>query len=242
MASIYHKIYVALGGKKGSFLQRHWEKIRMMSVSKKKSKLLPIYGMEMLIKFRSSCNKYGVKGWLEYGTLLGAYREHSFISHDNDLDVGMYADDYSHDFEKLLLNDGFSKIHEYYLVDARTGEKKLTEVGLYYQGFTIDIFLTIRGGETRKSYVYLFDTFDNSPKLKVKYFTLQQVEPLQTLTIDNEPFLVPYHPEKLLSKVYGDDFMIPQRGWMPDINNPYVKFVERDLEYGEHIHFSHNKK
>ena len=31
--------------------------------------------------------------WLNYGTLLGAYRDHDFITHDNDLDIGMYWKD-----------------------------------------------------------------------------------------------------------------------------------------------------
>lgn len=237
MSSIYHKIYVALGGKKGSFLQRHWERFRTISVSKKKSKLLPVYGMEMLKIFRITCEECGVKGWLEYGTLLGAYREKSFIPHDNDLDVGMYADEYSLVFEQSLLNYGFIKKHEYYLVNATNNSRTLTEVGFSYYEFTIDIFLTEKGGDTRKAYVYLFDTFDDSPKLKVKYFTLQQVEPLQTLTIDGEPFLAPRLPEDTLAKVYGDDFMTPQRGWMPSTSNPNVTYVERDAEYGEHIIF-----
>lgn len=237
MASIYHKVYVALNGKKGSFLQRHWERFRMMAVSRKKSKLLPVYGMEMLKIFRNTCEKHEVKGWLEYGTLLGAYREKSFIPHDNDLDVGMYADDFSTDFEQTLTISGFKKIHEYYLVTVAKGTKELTEVGFAYHGFTIDIFLTKRGGSNRKAYVYLFDSFDDSPQLKVKYFTLPLVEPLQSLTINDEPFLVPDSPDNILKKVYGDDFMIPQRGWMPNNKNPFVTFVERDIAYGEHLSY-----
>ena len=234
MASIYHKIYVMLGGKKDSFLQRKWSKYRTMAISKKKSKLLPLYGMEMLKIFRATCEEQGVKGWLEFGTLLGAYREKSFIPHDNDLDVGMYAEDYTNDFESSLLKKGFSKRHEYYLVNPERGTRNLTELGFSYHNFTIDIFLTEKPDKIRKLYVYLFDTFEDSAQLKVKYFTLEKVEPLQTITIDDEQFYAPHQPEQILKKVYGEDFMIPQSKWMPSEKNPYVTYIEREIEYGEH--------
>ncbi len=237
MASLYHKVYVALGGKKGSFLQKKWAKFRMMKVSREKSKLLPLFGMAMLKIFRESCQEHNIKGWLEYGTLLGAYREKSFIPHDNDLDVGMYFSDYTKEFEETLVSKGFLKKHEYYLVNPTKGTKDLMELGFSYRNFTIDIFLCNKSEKTRKSYIFLFDPFDESSQLKVKYFTLNPVEPLGVLTINDEPFSVPYRPDELLMKIYGDDFMIPQKGWMPSEDNPNVSYPDRSCEYGIHIRF-----
>ena len=42
-------------------------------------------GQDLLARFNSAMKNAGIDYWLDFGTLLGAYREHGLIKHDMDL-------------------------------------------------------------------------------------------------------------------------------------------------------------
>ena len=50
--------------------------------------------LEIIAELREICNKYDLKMFACYGTLLGSVREHGYIPWDDDIDVGMVGDDY----------------------------------------------------------------------------------------------------------------------------------------------------
>ena len=49
---------------------------------------------ELLKQFDELCDSLGIRYFLMYGTLIGAIRHKGFIPWDDDLDVGMFYDDY----------------------------------------------------------------------------------------------------------------------------------------------------
>ena len=50
---------------------------------------------EMLTFIDKICKKHDIKWWLNYGTLLGAYRHGSFIPWDDDVDISMTRKDFN---------------------------------------------------------------------------------------------------------------------------------------------------
>ena len=78
---------------------------------KQYSELIPLHEAlkEMIDDFAAICNRAGVSFYLVYGTLLGAARHHDIIPWDDDVDLGMFRDDY-----KKLINYFKQNSEEYY--------------------------------------------------------------------------------------------------------------------------------
>ena len=51
--------------------------------------------LELYLIFKDICNKYGLKHWVMYGSLLGAVRHDGFIPWDDDVDVAMPREDFN---------------------------------------------------------------------------------------------------------------------------------------------------
>lgn len=226
-------LYYVFGGKKGSFLQQKWSAYCMNREKKQKQKYFKKYGMEMLLLFFEICRNHGINCWLEYGTLLGAYRNASFIPYDIDLDVGIPANEFSEELEQKLFENGFKRVRDFVLVDVANNTKMLTELCYAYKGGTIDVFLSFEEGDVRNSYVYINEYADDAQtRRKVKMFLLDKAFPMSKLTINGVSFTGPSNPAKVLAKIYGENFMTPLPNWKPNRNNPYVKYLDANSFYG----------
>lgn len=58
-------------------------------------RIMQLCDFELLSIFDLFCKKHNLNYWLDYGTLLGAYRHSGFIPWDDDLDVSMMREDYN---------------------------------------------------------------------------------------------------------------------------------------------------
>ena len=111
--------------------------------------------IKMLDSFTSVCEKYGLRYFVDYGTLLGAVRHRGFIPWDDDVDVSMPRIDYERLINLFEQNDRlfgktfklatFSNRYNVYkpymnLVDTSTITVSNVRKKRYYYPIWIDIF------------------------------------------------------------------------------------------------------
>lgn len=168
--------------------------------------------------------------WLEFGTLLGAYREKNIISHDYDLDFAIDEAECTEEFINWLTKFGF-KLHHTMKLKSNIPSLNgfIAEyVFRYRSSVNIDLFVCKKLNDSR-----LFFAFDSEDGLtreetKEKYNGALRVV-MRTLSdfslIDIEllgfNFKAPSPIERHLEELYGTDFMTPKA----------YKFSERPRQF-----------
>ena len=189
----------------------------------RRSSLLRENFQEVLkIIYNSQLNKYDL--WLDFGTLLGFYRENDFINHDLDMDFGIIINDYD-DFlekEKYLIKKGFSRTKEFYY------KNRLVELSYSYKGLNVDFIVYRRKADVIESDTIFFMT--NALGKPTRYEVYNYSLPFSELEEHNFKAVeikVPNNAREYLSKLYGEDFEVPNTNYNWK-ENPIYKRVSAE--------------
>lgn len=234
---MYQKIRSILyrNGYMNSPLQKFWVLLqkpfeKTMKVNKIKS--VHRKGEKLLREFNSITQELNINCWLEFGTLLGAYRDKSFISFDYDIDMGMYAKDFTSEFQNILKEKGFRAVKCYYLVDVKNQSKNISEMTYKYNGIYFDVFLSYEKGEKRQLNVYTTCIDDVDTKFNCRQYCLDNANELVDVYINGIKCKSPGNPHNYLSSIYGENYMTPIQGWKQSNTNPVMKMLDSNLFYG----------
>lgn len=99
-------------------------------------------GLTMLAKADEVLSSMGIKAFLTYGALLGAYRDHGFISYDPDIDLGILADDVPENMHQIMAKAGFQLYRQNVLAES----EQVVEETYVYNKLHLDIFYYFREG------------------------------------------------------------------------------------------------
>lgn len=175
------------------------------------------YGLPCLGTINKIMNEANIKYWVDFGTLLGIYRDGKFIDHDFDIDLGMYEKDYNKDVEELLVKNGFKKIREFYAYG------KLCEQTWNWNGVLVDVFLYKE--EKEKMFIYNFYTdgeaiiekIDNKTSkccnLDAEKCYCPKVEVVEKHDFQGMEVNIPKNVVEYLVMNYGENFMTPDKYW-----------------------------
>lgn len=178
------------------------------------SRLMRREGLRMLSAAISAFDEIGIKAFLTYGVLLGAYREHNFISYDPDIDLGVLADDVPEDLHKKLSSFGF-KLIKYGVL---AGSEQVIEETYLYGKLHLDIFYYFKEGNDYYSIISrkhenkdwkeanVTDGFPcDRSYVPACDFTKQDFLGLQVY--------IPTDADGWLRAIYSDSYMTPIKNW-----------------------------
>ena len=157
---------------------------------------------QALADFKQILDQSPYTFFLGFGTLLGCIRDNDFISHDKDVDVGMWWDVDRDDLTQLLTqSDLFAEIYGVEFADSvldknmwiRSFRHKPTGIAIDVSFFKQETNITYSGFcDEPYEFLYEFSPF------KLRYADFK-----------GEQFLIPDQTEAHLCELYGTDWAIP---------------------------------
>lgn len=148
-------------------------------------------------------SKHNVVHWIQNGTLLGLYREGTFIEHDTDIDLGVLAETFTVDCYKDLLKNHFHLKHVFGLIENSF------EIALCRFNIGVDLFFHYVIDDTQ--YHCIFDDWTAVSYRRYDY----RYKPFQAkrkMYLGTELF-VPEDELAVLVANYGTNWKTPKKRW-----------------------------
>lgn len=165
--------------------------------------------LKTLLDLKDVLDSLNIKFWLSDGTLLGFHRESDFISHDPDIDIGIFIEDWDDTALKILKNKNFKLKWQF----------GLEECGLEYaiekRDIKIDLFFFYKNLPKRNLYWHsAWVKVPNTPSSfrKMIRFVYEEFK-LKEIIFLGTKFLAPDDVNKYIIQKYGNDWETPKPIW-----------------------------
>ena len=205
----------------GRLVYEPMHKFYQLYIIPHRKRMLRKYGREVLAHLAEVLEKHKIPAFAAYGTLLGFVRENGFLSHDDDIDLGVLPGEWTPQrLLKLLLEGekGFSFLF------AFSYNGRVTEFKLQYGKVPIDFFFYEDDGDKffAGSYHYLPNVEYPSPNANSAQRVCEpRIEALDKISVYGIDFPVPSNTEYVLESLYGN-WQVPDTDWS-DSKHPGIE-------------------
>lgn len=171
-------------------------------------------GLAMLAAADNAFTQMNVRAFLTYGALLGAYREHGFISYDPDIDLGVLASEIPPDLHFQMAQSGFRLLRQNYI--GSTGQ--ICEETYEYRKLHLDIFFYYHeGGELYSIIQRKHETKEWKEANASDGFPCDRSY-VPNCEFERKDFLgmkvyMPADTDGWLRAIYSDSYMTPIKNW-----------------------------
>jgi len=180
----------------------------------RQARLMRKNGLAMLAAADKAFSEAGVEAFLTYGCLLGAYRDHGFISYDPDIDLGVLAEQMPDDIDERLARHGFRLNRRIILADGKT----IAETTYEYEGLHLDVFHYYREGDDLYSIIQRkHETKEWKEANRTDGFPCDRSY-VRACPMERREFLglnvyMPVDTDGWLRAIYSDSYMTPIKNW-----------------------------
>ena len=188
-------------------------------------------GWQCLCDMKKILDENNQEFFLAYGTLLGCVRNNDFIPYDNDIDIGIFYDN----FDINIINK--IKESKLFRVASQCGdiENGFEITFIHTNNVPIDIFIYYK----IKDNYYYCTSFDEKIYFeKGNYCTVwgqcykwgHTIKGLISFPFKSSHFLIPSNFEEYLEESYGKDWKIPKSFSYEQgiVNNYYKNLINKD--------------
>jgi hypothetical protein len=194
-------------------------------MSEKEQEKHNAFKLEFLKKQIDLCKKHDVKGFLDYGSLLGIYRDGKLIANDNDTDIGIlgetvtkeFLEDVAKEFEvwrptniQTLINKMFNEKDDYHQIPyvgigyLLSNGKKASVKSKSGKKVTVpgDFFFYYPYTENKR--------ITRWPGWEVQLTPAKYFDKLSSIKYDGYTFPIPSSTDEYLEYIYGEDWGTPK--------------------------------